>query len=187
MIITIGRECGCMGDEIGKKLSEKFEIPCYTKKELIKLAKEKNVYDKYPLYFGEFNVDSVMNPMDGEFMDRLRATPKDALVNLIGDNDCVIIGRASNCAFKNREDVVRVFLSGEFDKRVSYISQKHDISKRKAEILVRETDDRRKNYHMYYTGEEWGYAGNYDICLNRTKLYTDGVVEIIYEYVRCKQ
>lgn len=184
MIITIGRECGCMGDEIGKKLSEKFGIPCYTKKELIREAKEKKIYDKYPMYFGEVNIETMMNPMDEDFKERLRSTPKEVLFNLIGNNDCVIIGRASNYAFKNREDAVRVFLSGELDKRVSYISQKHDISKRKAEILVQETDDRRKNYHMYYTGEEWGYAGNYDICLDQTKLHLEGAVEMIYEYVK---
>ena len=45
MIITIARQCGCEGDEVGRKLSEIYGIPCYSKKELIELAKEKKVYD----------------------------------------------------------------------------------------------------------------------------------------------
>ena len=53
MIVTLGRQCGCAGDEVGKKLSELLGIPFYTKPELIALAKEKKIYEKYPMYFGE--------------------------------------------------------------------------------------------------------------------------------------
>lgn len=53
MIITIGRECGCDGDEVAARLASKYGIACYTKKEIIRLAKEKGVYDKYPFFFGE--------------------------------------------------------------------------------------------------------------------------------------
>ena len=45
MIITIGRECGCNADEIGRMLAGKYGIFCYTKAELIQLAKEKGVYE----------------------------------------------------------------------------------------------------------------------------------------------
>ena len=50
MIITIARQCGCEGDEVGRRLSELYGIPCYSKKELIELAKEKKVYEKYPFW-----------------------------------------------------------------------------------------------------------------------------------------
>lgn len=50
MIITIGRECGCDGDEVAARLASKYGIACYTKKEIIRLAKEKGVYDKYPFF-----------------------------------------------------------------------------------------------------------------------------------------
>ena len=33
MIITIGRECGCDGDEVAARLASKYGIACYTKKE----------------------------------------------------------------------------------------------------------------------------------------------------------
>ena len=60
MIITIGRECGCDGDEVAARLASKYGIACYTKKEIIRLAKEKGVYDKYPFFFGEKAIDSMM-------------------------------------------------------------------------------------------------------------------------------
>ena len=53
MIITIARECGCNGDDIGRFLAEKYNIPCYTKKELEKIAKKEHIYEKYPFFFNE--------------------------------------------------------------------------------------------------------------------------------------
>ena len=57
MIITIGRQCGCGADEIGKMLSEKYAIPCYAKSKLLEYAREKELYDKYPYFFGEVPAD----------------------------------------------------------------------------------------------------------------------------------
>ena len=58
MIITIARQCGCEGDEVGRKLSEIYGIPCYSKKELIELAKEKKVDDR--LYFEDMAIYSMV-------------------------------------------------------------------------------------------------------------------------------
>ena len=63
MIITIGRECGCNADEIGRMLAGKYGIFCYTKAELIQLAKEKGVYEKYPFFFGEMAMHFVTVPV----------------------------------------------------------------------------------------------------------------------------
>lgn len=187
MIITIGRECGCAGDQIGKRLAETYGIPCYTKKELIGLAKEKDLYDKYPLYFGEMPVDAMMNPMDEEFRDRLRRTPHEALEQLLGDTSCIVVGRASNYAFRGREDAVRIFLVGNRKKRIKRIARIHNVSERKAEQIVEQTDNRRRGYHAYYTGEEWGYASNYDLCLNESKLGIEGVVNMVQSYIENKK
>lgn len=183
MIITIGRECGCAGDRIGRKLAEKYGIPCYTKKNLIELAEQKNIYDRYPMYFGEMPVDTMMNPMDEDFRERLRRTPHDALVQLLGEKDCIIVGRASNYAFKNREDAVRIFLCGDKKRRIEKIAHKHDVSARKAEKIVDQTDNRRRGYHAYYTGEVWGSAPNYDLCLNESKLGIRGVLKMTEAYI----
>ena len=95
MIITIGRECGCNADEIGRMLAGKYGIFCYTKAELIQLAKEKGVYEKYPFFFGEMPVDMMISPMAESLEERLRNTPQEALESVLGGEDCVIVGRAA--------------------------------------------------------------------------------------------
>ena len=94
MIITIARQCGCEGDEVGRKLSEIYGIPCYSKKELIELAKEKKVYDKYPFYFGERQVDDMMSMVADDMNLKVRETPKKALSALFEDQPCIVIGPA---------------------------------------------------------------------------------------------
>ena len=61
---------------------------------------------------------------------------------------------------------------------------KHGISESKAKSLVEETDAKRRSYHDYYAGENWGYSGHYDLCLDEAKLGVDGVVEMVAAYMK---
>lgn len=183
MIITIARQCGCEGDEVGRKLSEIYGIPCYSKKELIELAKEKKVYDKYPFYFGERKVDDMMSMVADDMNLKVRETPKKVLSALFGDQPCIVIGRASDYAYKEHPDAVRIFLCGDKKTRIEKIAKKHQVSESKAKMIVDDTDRRRKQYHNYYSGETWGLADNYDLCLDECKLGIDGVAAVVSAYI----
>ena len=183
MLITIGRECGCGADEIGKILSDKYGIPFYAKSELVKYAKEKGIYEKYPYFFGEVPTDFFMSSLDENVMERVRNTPKEALGKLIQDKDCIIIGRTSNFVFRDKDDSVRIFLCANVTYRIAQIAMKHNLSMDKARKLVEETDERRKRYHQYYTGEEWGYAGNYNLTMDVSELGIQGVINVVDAFI----
>ena len=184
MIITIARECGCGGDEIGEALSEKYGIAFYNKKILIDSAKDRGIYNRYPDFFAENPANSLLRSitMDGN-LDIARQTPMKALNEAIEVHDCVIIGRCANYAFSDRKDLLRVFLCGDKKQRVAKTAAKYGISTEKATEIVEQTDERRKDFQSYYTGEDWGYAGNYDICLNESVLGTDKTIEVICHFV----
>ena len=120
--------------------------------------------------------------MDGN-LDIARQTPIKALNEAIEVHDCVIIGRCANYAFRERKDLLRVFLCGDKKQRVAKTAAKYNISTEKATEIVEQTDERRKDFQSYYTGEDWGYAGNYDICLNESVLGTDKTIEVICHFV----
>ena len=183
MLITIGRECGCGADEIGKILSDKYGIPFYAKSELVKYAKEKGIYEKYPYFFGEVPTDFFMSSLDENVMERVRNTRKEALGKLIQDKDCIIIGRTSNFVFRDKDDSVRIFLCANLKYRIAQIAMKHNLSMDKARKLVEETDERRKRYHQYYTGEEWGYAGNYNLTMDVSELGIQGVINVVDAFI----
>ena len=61
MIITIARQCGCNGDEIGKALAQKYNLKLFDKKAISKMAKEKGYFERYPDFYGETPMDMLMH------------------------------------------------------------------------------------------------------------------------------
>ena len=94
-----------------------------------------------------------------------------------------MIGRASDYAYKEHPDAVRIFLCGDKKTRIEKIAKKHQVSESKAKMIVDDTDRRRKQYHNYYSGETWGLADNYDLCLDECKLGIDGVAAVVSAYI----
>lgn len=184
MIITVARKCGCYGDTLGQELAKRYGIPFYDKERISELAKEKDIYDKYPDYYGEIPVNTLLYTISvTEEDDVLCDKPKKALASLIDGQDCVVLGRCGNYAFKDRKDKISIFLTGDDDKRIAHIAEKHGYSERKAANIVKETDDRRSSYHEYYSGETWGLSDNYDLCVNVSKLGFDKTLKLIEDYI----
>ena len=216
MIITIARQCGCMGDEIGQRLADEYGLiekpqqakaiiaTCvgpksaiaklkiladeygltfYNKEHIVKLAKEKGIYDKFPYFFSEIPVNALMHSISSDENNVLLSEARKALYPIIGDGDCVIIGRGANYAFSDRPDKVSVFLSGDKADRIKHIADVHNISERKAKVVVNETDSRRAEFHKYCSNQEWGNAAYYDMCIDETRIGAEGVVGIIKEYI----
>ena len=170
MIITIGRECGCNGNKIGRALAEKYHMAFYDKSVISKCAQDKGIYDRYPDFYKEVPGNTLMYTISMEEDEEsvLYETPKKALSGLIGTKDCVLLGRCGNWAVKDRDDIAR----------------KQEISSRSARHKMIQTDERRKSYHEYYTGQAWGDAKNYDLCLNVTDLGVDGALAVIETYLQ---
>lgn len=184
MIITLARKCGCYGDTLGQELAKRYGIPFYDKERISELAKEKDIYDKYPDYYGEIPVNTLLYTISvTEEDDVLYDKPKKALESLIDGQDCVVLGRCGNYAFKDRKDKISIFLTGDDDKRIAHIAEKHGYSERKAANIVKETDDRRSSYHEYYSGETWGLSDNYDLCVNVSKLGFNKTLKLIEDYI----
>lgn len=183
MIITLARQCGCGGDEIGHTLEQAYHIPFYDRRVLCEIAKGKGMYERYPDFYGEIPLDTLLFTISQAEDDTIfHEIPKKNLQELVDEQDCIILGRCGNYAFSDCRDVLSVFLTGDEDMRVRKIAEKHGISEKKAKNLVARTDERRRAYHKYYTGQEWGQAQYYDLCLNVSKLGIDGVLAMIETY-----
>ena len=129
MKITIARECGCYGDEVGQVLADRLNVPLYNKKTLTELAKKKGILEHYPDYFGENPAGTLLAVIaedDGED-SVVHRTPRKVLDELIGETSCILIGRAGNYAYQKENDVVRVFLSGDRESRIHHLMEKHKV------------------------------------------------------------
>lgn len=194
MIITIARKCGCDGDVIGRAVAEKYNMTFLDKEVVSQKAKEYGCYDEYEEFYGETPVNSLLYSivMETDEDSVLYKTPEKALsfIKKLDEENknggCVIQGRCGNYAFKDNDDMISIFLTADEADCIENVKKKHGVSERKAKAIVRETNDRRKTYHKYYTGQDWGQADNYDMCLNVSRLGTEGVLAIIDSYLKYK-
>lgn len=184
MIITIARQCGCGAINVGRLLAEHYGIPFYTRKNLLQMASERGVLDEMEAFFDERPVDELLFAMPSFGESRhLVEKPLHVLADMIGDENCIIIGRCGNYIFRHRPDLVSVFLKGTMEHRVADIQQEQLLSRAEAREFVEHLDDCRVAYHQYYTGLTWGNANDYDICLDCSRLGAKKTADIIVDYV----
>ena len=183
MIITIARQCGCGALDVGKILARYYGIPLYTRKSLMEAARGKGLLSEMEDFFEERPVDELMSAITFSFdRDDVQEKFCKAFRRVVGEGDYVLIGRCGNFIFRDRPDLLSVFLHGEPERRITHIMASEGLSRPEAEEFVRDTDDRRVAYHKFYTGLNWGNAPDYDICLDVCRLGAGKTAELIEEY-----
>lgn len=200
-IITISREFGSGGHEIGKMIAEKLGIPFYDKELLSEAAKRSGLCEDlfvrhdetysnsllYSLVMGSYTPTS-----DGRIIsDNMPINHKIFLAQFdtikeLSKEPCVIVGRCADYVLKEHTNVLNFFIVGNIVEKKRRILQRYDIEKDKVEDFIRKTDKRRASYYNYYTDMRWGEAKNYDLCINSSKTGLQGAVDIILGYIEQK-
>ena len=150
------------------------------------MASERGVLEEMEAFFDERPVDELLFAMSsfGDNRKDLNEKPLRTLADMIGKEDCIIIGRCGNYIFRERKDLISVFLHGNKHDRVIDIQAERNLSWDDAKEFVEQVDDCRVAYHKYYTGLTWGDAADYDICLNCTRLGTKMTADMIETYIK---
>lgn len=185
MIITIARQCGCRALHVGEILSRHYGIPLYTRKSLMAKADKMGILDEMTSFFEERPVDELMSAISEFPFERtaVREKFRSAFMKMIGNEDCIIIGRCGNFIFRDRQDLVTVFLHGDLSDRIVNAAEEENLSMAEAEHFVHTSDDCRVAYHSFYTGLTWGYAPEYDICIDSCRIGTEKTASIIEDYI----
>ncbi len=197
-IITIGRQFGSGGREIGKALAESLGIPCYDK-ELISLAAKESGMDAevfnnvderatnsllYSLSMGLYSFgNSFATSGDLPVNDRLYILQHQIIKKLADEGPCVIVGRCADYVLKDRDDCINIFIHADMEYRKQRAIEIHGVSKNRAEQIVNKTDKVRANYYSFYSGQKWGYAQNYHLSIDSSQLSTDKAVKLIRAYM----
>lgn len=196
ILITIGRQSGSGGREIGKKIARELEIPYYDKELLAVAAKEsglaldflQDMDEKHPhsllyslcvgrpnLALGNCNIS----------VERMASkAQREAVLHVAGQGSCVIVGRGADYILRNEARLFRVFVSADIDFRVQRVVKRDGISEAEARDRIRSMDKARSAYYNFNTEQKWGAMQNYDLCLNVSRWGTDGSVELILRALR---
>ncbi len=196
-IITISRQYGSGGREIGKRLAEQLGIPFYDN-ELITIAAKKSGYaeavfeqaDQKPagsLLYSLSMFSSAVGTFDLPLNDKIFLVQSDIIKEVAAKGSCVIVGRCADYVLRDNPDCVNVFIHGNLADRVEWAIRENDIDPEKAREMVLKTDKRRATYYNYYTSLKFGAAENYHLCINSSAVGRDGAVEVIRKYIDKKQ
>ena len=149
----------------------------------VRLAKEHHFTDDEELE--NFMKDEIMSAIAELPFERsvVREKFRSAFMKMIGNEDCIVIGRCGNFIFKDRKDLVTVFLHGSLSDRIANAAEEENLSMSQAEEFVHTTDDCRVSYHSFYTGLTWGYAPEYDLCIDTCRVGTERTAAIIEDYI----
>lgn len=185
MIITIARQYGCGALAIGKMLGAAYGIPFYTRKGLLEMARAEGVLEEMDDFFEERPVDELLFAISalGHSEGPVHSRALDILSDMIGQRNCIIIGRCGNYIFRRRADLVSVFLKGREDERVKAVVAEQGIGMAEAREIVRDMDDSRVRYHRYYTHLQWGNSSDYDLCFDSVRLGAERSVALIRQYI----
>lgn len=198
LIITIGRQFGSGGHEIGEKLAKKLGIKFYDK-ELIKLiAKQNGLCEKVLESYDEKPTNSLLYSivMDiypsvmytGPTIDQqIYQANYDTIRKLADGEPCVIVGRCADYILRDHPELVSVFIHANSDFRAARIAEEYKLPDAKVRDLLVKTDKKRANYYNFQSEKQWGAASSYNLCIESSEVGIDGAVDLIMDYVNYKK
>lgn len=197
-VITITRQFGSGGREIGKKLAEAYGIPFYDNEIISRAAKDtgfaeaafERAEDKasnsllYSIAMGM----NVFSSQDVGFSglsldDRIFLAQSKVIRNVAKEGPCVIVGRCADYILKNQENVVNLFIRATLDFRIKRAIEAEGIPKEKSAEMVMKKDKSRANYYKYHSGERWDNVLNYDFAIRSDLCGIDGTVACLKAYL----
>lgn len=187
--ITISRQFGSNGREIGRCLAEYLDIGYYNKEIMEKIAmdmglradffKEDNQNDigLYSLSTHKGNRFSSIAELsvNSEVFERA----SELIKGIAQRESSVIVGRAADYILKDDPNCISVFCFSSLEDRIRWSINEYNVPEKQAKKIVLDKDNRRANFYEFHTNQKWGDAQNYDILVNTSKMKPEEVVEAI--------
>lgn len=200
-IITIGRQFGSAGREIGYKVAKDLGIKLYDKEMLARAAKESGLCEElfethdekptnsflYSLVMDTYSLGYTNSYVDMPINHKVFLAQFDAIKKLAERESCVIVGRCADYALEDNPYAVSVFIKASLDERVQRIKRIYELNDSKAADLIQKTDKRRASYYNYYSSKKWGEAKSYNLCIDSGLVGVDGAIDMILKFIELKE
>ena len=180
LIISISREHGTNGKEIGRLVAKKLNIPFYDKEEIKKFAIQNKMIDN--------------NYTEEEIYDKFLSldVKKEAIINqakvikkIAINGDAVIIGRCADYILNDNDNLVKVFIYAPLDYKIKNIMKNYGDNEKEAKKHIIASDKSRAAYYGVIANKVWGDKNNYDLCID-ARIGNENVVKIICNYIKNK-
>lgn len=191
ILISIGREFGSAGHEIGESIAKRLGISFYDRAMLDELAQnynmDKNTLEKYDekrkVPFLSRTVRGYSNSLEDmvfEFQSKYITEKADK------GESFVIVGRCGDLLLKDYPGFISLFILGDKEEKITRIKEIYALNTDEAYEKMRRHDKKRKAYHNSRCPGKWGDSRTYDLCINSSKLGTDKTIEVLIDYINVR-
>ena len=201
LIITIGREYGSGGRQIGQALAERLGISFYDKQIISLAAKKSGLSDEFIANNEQRVRSGLMHNFaasagyhTGFFSAQYLPLPESIFISqaqvirdIAAKESAVIVGRCADYILAGRENTINVFIHAPMEVRVKRIMELHSLDEAAAIKEVTTSDKERGNHSFRYTDMKWGKAQNYDVCINSALMGIDKTVEMLADLARIEE
>ena len=185
--ITITRQFGSEGREIGKQLAERLHCHYYDRsvieqeaaqkdESLAALVALKQVEGYYKMAY-PLGIGSSLK------QEKMFQAQSEVLLEHAAKENCVIVGRCADYVLKERENVVNLFVRASMSYRLQRAIVNYQVDEKKAADIIMKNDKRRRNYYNYHVGEKWADLNNYDLVIRSDMCGIDNAVKCIITYI----
>ena len=180
-IITIGREFGSGGRELGKRLAEHLGIAYYDKEIIAEISRRTSLAEEYvhqiveqkPNFYFPITIGRTLRASHSDYVVKQQTSVYAEQANVLREmaekSDCVIVGRCADYILKDLNPT-RIFVYADMPAKIERCRKnapEHEqLSDNQMRKLILKVDKNRAKYYYHYTGQVWGDRENYDLCVN---------------------
>ncbi len=199
-VITIARQYGSGGHEVGEKVAQQLNVPYYDKALIAMAAKQSGLSEEvfadadekatssllYSMVMGSYNGFGGRVPGLSEMPinDKLFIIQSDIIKKAAGEGPCVVIGRCGDYILREHTHCLHVFIHASKEARVERIVSKNLCEPKKAPDFITKKDKQRANYYNFYSNNRWDDLNNYDLTIDTSRFSVDTAVELIVDAAR---
>jgi len=194
-IITISREFGSGGREIGKRLADELGFSYYDAEIITSIAKEtgmseeyiKNISEKgmYPYAF-HFAKSFATYPVYQSNQTEVLVAEAKVLKQIAEKGDCIIVGRGADITLKEYGPM-NLFVYANMQSKIERCRQKRqdekDMTDKELQNKIKQIDKNRRNYHRIISNLEWGDKENYHLCINTSGVEIKEMISPLADYI----
>jgi cytidylate kinase len=198
-VITINRQFGTGGHEVGEEIARRLGVKLLDKQILKAVAKKFDIgaetveklesrntswWDDFTQFYRSYIVDNHYHDLGNDMTSaELFDAQATVIKQIAAEESCVVIGRCASYIFKDHPNALKIFLHSPMDKRIKRIVEKYGVDENDAKLMIVDNDYTRELYTKKYTGTEWYDARNYDVSLDVSKFGLNGSVDFLLSFV----
>lgn len=180
LIISISREHGTNGKEVGRLVAKKLDIPFYDKEEIKEFAIKNNMIDN------KYSEEDIYDKFLSLDVNKDAIISQSRVIRKIADSgDAVIIGRCADYILNDNDNLIKIFIYAPMDYKVKNIMKIYGDDEKQAEKHIVDSDKSRATYYGVIANKTWGDKNNYDLCID-ARIGNENVVDVICNYVKSK-